>query len=443
VARYAKDVLTVLDENGVGTVHLWFTDIQGQLRGMSISRREMDGVLEEGQGFDGSSIEGFVRIEESDLIAMPDLDTLMLFPWKVGGEQTAVMICDVLTPDGKPYSSDPRYILKRVLARLSERGYVANLGPELEFFYFENDRAPEPIDHGGYFDHSATGVPTEAMKKTVTALETMGIEVECSHHEVSESQQEIDLRYKDALRMADQAITYRFVVKQVALQHGIYATFMPKPVYGVNGSGMHVHQSLFGEGGENRFFDPENGAYHLSDVGLSYVAGLLQHVSEITVVTNQWVNSYKRLVVGYEAPVYISWGQRNRSSLVRVPMYKPDREKATRVELRSPDPACNPYLAFAVMLEAGLRGIENDSKPPLPIEDNIFAMSDEERAGLGIDSLPGTLEEAIEACVRGTVVRDVLGEEAFEKFIGNKRVEWDRFRTSVTDYEVANYLPVL
>ena len=435
------DVLRIVKQEKVRIIRLWFTDILGRLKGFALPISELPHALDEGMGFDGSSIEGFVRIYESDLVAMPDIGTFRLLPWSIDDQKTAGMFCDVLTPNGKPFPGDPRYILKRNLEKARKLGYTFNIGPELEFFYFRSPEKPEFLDQGGYFDLTPLTIGTKLRKKTITALESLAIQVEYSHHEVAPSQHEIDLRYQEALAMADMAMLYRLVVKEVAREEGVYATFMPKPVLGVNGSGMHCHQSLF-KGERNAFFDPRD-PYHLSGVAKQYIAGLLKYVREFTAVTNQWVNSYKRLVVGYEAPVYISWARRNRSALVRIPMYKPGKEKATRVELRNPDPATNPYLCFAVMLAAGLRGVEE--KLPLhdPVEEDIFEMSEDKRRRLGIKTLPASLYEAILLAERSELVRETLGDDLFFKFIANKKTEWDEYRMQVTDVELAKYLPFL
>lgn len=441
MARTKENILKLIDENEIKYIRLWFTDILGYLKGMSITRSEIEAVLDHGQGFDGSSIEGFVRIEESDLNAIADLDTFTIFPWSINSERVALLFCDIQTPDGKPYEGDSRYILKRLLNEIARDGYTAYLGPEMEYFYFKNSQSPEIIDKGGYFDYATIDASTKMRKKTVTALESIGVQVECSHHEVAPSQQEIDLKYQDALKMADFSMIYRLVVKEIALAEGYYATFMPKPIFGVNGSGMHVHQSFFKEG-RNAFFSDDD-TYNLSDIAKSYVAGLLKHIKEMCLVTNQWVNSYKRLVPDYEAPVYISWGRRNRSSLVRVPMYRVGREEATRVELRSPDPACNPYLAYAVMIAAGYEGVKNGYKLEEPIEENIFHMDKKRRKRLRINTLPGSLENAIREFKKSKLMKRVLGDHVYEKLIDNKIVEWDRYRIAVTGYEIDNYLPVL
>jgi glutamine synthetase len=439
MTKSKEDVLAQIDSAGVKYIRLWFTDILGRLKGMSITRSEIEEVLEMGQGFDGSSIEGFVRIEESDLMAVPDLDSFRVIPWEISGERVASIFCDVYDPNGSPYVGDPRHVLRRMIGRAAEQGYTFYCGPEIEYFYFRNGQSPHPIDQGGYFDYSTIDEGTRVRKKTVNALERLGVAVECSHHEVAPSQHEIDLKYQKALVMADFTMLYRLVVKEIAADNGLYATFMPKPLFGMNGSGMHTHMSLF-KGERNAFFDPDD-PYQLSPVARYFVAGLLKYVQEITLVLNQWVNSYKRLVVGYEAPVYLSWGRRNRSSLIRVPMYRVGKEKATRVELRSPDPSCNPYLAFALMLGAGLKGIEEKAELPPPVEKNIFEMQLNERNGY--EALPSSLENAVAVFEKSALARDVLGDHIFESLIANKRVEWDRYRTAVTSYEWEKYLPVL
>jgi len=437
-----EEVFEVIKNQDVKFVGLWFTDILGRLKSVSIPASELEVAFDEGVGFDGSSIKGFARIDESDMVAKPDPATFQIIPWRSKGDVVARMFCDIQNPDGSPYEGDPRYILKRSLERLErEYGYTFYVGPELEYFYFKNGRNPEVLDEGGYFDLTTLDAGIEMRRETILMLEAMGIKVEYSHHEVAPSQHEIDLRYRDALTMADQVMTYRIVVKEIARQHGCYATFMPKPIFGVNGSGMHTHQSLF-KGDKNAFFDPDD-EYHLSDVGKGYIAGLLKHAPEITSVTNQWINSYKRLVPGYEAPVYITWARRNRSTLVRVPMYKPNKEKATRVEFRSPDPACNPYLAFSVMLAAGLAGIKNRYELPPPTEKDVYLMSNEERKSEGIKTLPGSLIEAITLTEKSELVREALGDHIFNNFITSKKVEWDRYRVNVTEWELKEYLSVL
>jgi glutamine synthetase len=440
--RTKEEVLQLIDENHVKYIRLWFTDILGQLKGMSITRSEIEHVLEEGQGFDGSSVEGFVRIHESDLVAMPDLHTFRLLPWSVNDERVALLICDVLNPDGTPFVGDPRYVLRKALAQAAEKGWTFYCGPEIEYFYFPRKDDPTPLDQGGYFDYSTVSPGTRMRKASSTALEAMGIPVECTHHEVAPSQHEIDLRYQEALVMADFVMFYRLTVKELALREGYHATFMPKPIFGENGSGMHTHQSLF-EKERNIFFDPEEKRYHLSKEARYYIGGMFHHVKEICLVLSQWVNSYKRLVPGYEAPVYICWGTRNRSALVRIPEYKPGKEKATRIELRSPDPACNPYLTFALMLAAGLKGIEEKIEPPSPVEMDIYSLSETERKKLNIDCLPGTLEEAIGEFEKSQLAKEVLGEHIFHSLIANKKVEWDQYRIHVSNYELEKYLPWL
>lgn len=439
----AKDyVLKVSREHDVKFIRLWFSDILGMLKSFAITIDELPRALEEGMGFDGSSIEGFARIDESDMIAMPDPDTFQLLPWRPQDRHgVARMFCDIYRPGGQPFEGDPRLALKRNLKRAADLGYIYYVGPELEYFYFKDVNGTQPLDFGGYFDMTPLDVATDIRRDTVLTLMDMGIDVEYSHHEAAPSQHEIDMRYTDALTMADNVMTYRLVVKEVALKHGVYATFMPKPVSGVNGSGMHVHQSLF-KGKSNAFFDAKD-KYFLSRTAKCFIAGLLKHAPEITAVTSQWVNSYKRLVPGYEAPVYLSWARRNRADLIRVPEYKPGREEATRIEYRSPDPACNPYLTFSVMLAAGLEGIEKKYPVPEPVEENVYEMCEDERKARGIDTLPASLAMAIQLTEQSEVVRRALGDHIFNAFIKNKKIEYDLWRTQVTDYELKRYLPIL
>ncbi|MCL0030209.1 glutamine synthetase family protein [Thermodesulfovibrionales bacterium] len=434
-------VLKMTKEHDVKFIRLWFTDVLGMLKSFAITVGELEGALEDGMGFDGSSIRGFARIEESDMVALPDPNTFQLLPWRPKEKAVARMFCDILMPGGEPFKGDPRYVLKRNLQRAAEMGYTFYVGPELEYFYFRDSKGTQTLDEGGYFDLTPMDMASDLRRETVLALEEMGICVEYSHHEVAASQHEIDMRYTDALTMADNVMTYRLVVKQIALKHGVYATFMPKPIFGINGSGMHVHQSLF-EGDRNTFFD-KNDEYHLSETAKRYIAGLLKHAPEITSITNQWVNSYKRMIPGYEAPVYLSWARRNRSDLIRVPEYRPGRENSTRIELRSPDPACNPYFAFSVMLAAGLEGIEKGYQVPDPIEENVYEMTEEERKKRGIDTLPDSLWEAIQLTEKSELMRRTLGDHVFDSFIKNKRIEWDEYRTQITEYELKRYLPVL
>lgn len=441
LCKTAEDVFKIVKERDVSFIQCWFTDVLGLLKSFSITPTQLEEALTEGMGFDGSSIEGFARIEESDMIAKPDPTTFQIIPWRPQDRPVARMFCDILEPDGSPYKGDSRYVLKRILERVADKGYTFHLGPELEYFYFESNSEPKILDKGGYFDTPPLDRGNDLRRATILALQQMDIEVEYSHHEVASAQHEIDLRYDAALRMADKTMTHRIAVKEIARSMGLYATFMPKPIFGVNGSGMHTHQSLF-IGDKNAFYDPDD-PHHLSDVAKCYIAGLLRHAREITAITSQWVNSYKRLVPGYEAPVYISWARRNRSTLVRVPMYKPGKEKAMRVEFRSPDPACNPYLAFAVMLAAGLEGIEKKYPIPDPVEEDVYHLSPEERKELGIESLPDNLFEAILEVERSELVKDALGDHIFYKFIENKKIEWDSYRVHVSQYEVERYLPIL
>ena len=435
-------VVRMVKEHDVEFIWLWFADILGFLKSFTIAAEEVEDALGEGMGFDGSSIEGFARIDEGDMVALPDPNTFQLVPSRLRGDHTvARMFCDILRPGGEAFEGDPRYVLKRNLKRAADMGYTFNVGPELEYFYFRDSKGTEPLDEGGYFDMTPRDAAVDLRRETVVALKEMGISVEYSHHEAATSQHELDMRYTDALTMADNVMTYRLVVKQIALQHGIYATFMPKPIFGINGSGMHVHQSLF-KGDRNAFFDRDD-EYYLSKMAKCFIAGLLKHAPEITAVNNQWVNSYKRLVPGYEAPVYLSWARRNRSDLVRVPEYRPGREKSTRIEFRSPDPACNPYLAFSVMLAAGLEGIEKQYEVPDPVEENVYEMTEEERQKRGIGTLPAGLLEAILLTEKSELVAKALGEHVFSAFVQNKKIEWDRYRTQVTDYELKRYLPIL
>jgi glutamine synthetase len=443
VKKDAEYVLKTVKEKNIRFIRLWFTDVLGFLKSFEITPEELEGALEEGMGFDGSSIEGYARIEESDMMAKPDPATFTILPFTNEGEPIiARLFCDILEPDGTPYAGDPRWVLKENLKKAREMGFIFYVGPELEYFYFsKNSGNPVTLDSGGYFDLTPSDVASPLRTETVIALEKMGIKVEFSHHEVAPSQHEIDLQYNEALDMADSAMTYRLTVKEIALKNGVYATFMPKPLFAENGSGMHTHQSLF-KGDANAFFD-SNDTYHLSKIAKSYIAGLLKHAREISIIVAQWVNSYKRLVPGYEAPVYVSWARRNRSALVRVPMYKPGKAKATRAEFRCPDPACNPYLAFSVMLAAGLKGIKDGYELPDPIEEDIFEMNEDERNARTISSLPGSLGEAISVTEKSDLVKKALGKHIFNKFIDNKKIEWDNYRVHVSQFEIDNYLPVL
>ena len=440
----SKDyVRSAAKEHQVKFVRLWFTDILGFLKSVAIPIEQLSEALDEGVGFDGSSVEGFARIDESDMIALPDPSTFQVLPFRPqGGQSVARMFCDILLPSGKPYPGDPRYVLKRNLKRASDLGYTFYVSPELEYYYFKSPNPPlEVLDTGGYFDLTPLDVASDLRRETVLALESMGIEVASSHHEGAPSQHEIDLLYTDALTMADAAMTYRLVVKEIAIKNGVWATFMPKPLYGENGNGMHTHMSLF-KGERNAFYNPKD-ADHLSRTAKYYIAGLLRHASEMTLFTNQWVNSYKRLVPGYEAPLYKTWAKVSRSDLVRVPACKPGKESAVRVEYRSPDPACNPYLAFAVMLASGLEGIENRYKLPPPNELDVSALTAKEREKANIGILPEDLSQAIEEAEGSTLLRKALGDHVFDKFIENKKIEWESYRAQVTTYELDQYLKVL
>ena len=439
--RNADDVMKAVRDYNVSFVQCWFVDVIGTLKSFQIAISELEGAFEEGMGFDGSSVLGFARIHESDMVAIPDPMTFQLVPWRPADRPVARMFCDIKNSDGTPYVADSRYVLKRILNKAAEKGYTFYVGPELEFFIFESSARPAIMDHGGYFDAPPLDLGNDVRRDIILALNRMGITVEYSHHEVAPSQHEIDLRYAEALTMADIAMTYKVVCKEIARKHGCFVSFMPKPIFGINGSGMHTHQSLF-KNGRNVFYDP-NDKYFLSPECKSYIAGLLKHSPEFCAVTNQWVNSYKRLVPGYEAPVYIAWARQNRSSLVRVPLYKPGKEIATRIELRSPDPACNPYLAFAVMLAAGLKGIEEGYALPDPVEEDIYEMSARERSEYQIESLPGSLGEAVRIMEQSTLLKEALGEHIFTKFIENKKKEWDDYRIQVTEYELNRYLPLL
>ncbi len=436
-----SDVMKLIKKHKVRYIRLMFTDVLGFLKGFTITVEELPRALGDGMGFDGSSIEGFARIEESDMIARPDISTFAILPWESKEHPVARMFCDIYTPSGKPFEADPRYVLKKNLNLAKKMGFTYYVGPELEYFYFNNPKNTIVLDKGGYFDLTPLDVAQNVRNETVSALEDLGIIVEYSHHEVASSQHEIDLRYTEALSMADNLMTYRLVAKEIAQAKGLHATFMPKPVFGINGSGMHTHQSLF-KGTSNAFFEKKD-KFHLSRIAKCFIAGLLRHAAEITSVTNQWVNSYKRLVPGYEAPVYICWAQMNRSALIRVPMYKPGKEKSTRIEYRAPDPSCNPYLAFSVMLAAGLEGIEKGYALSEPANDNIYHMTEEERQRAKIKSLPEDLLEAIKITEESQLVKKSLGDALFHFFIRNKKLEWDEYKAQVTQYEVDKYLPIL
>lgn len=436
-----KEILKIVKTRDIRFIRLWFVDILGQLKSFSISQRELEHALRDGMGFDGSSVEGFARIYESDLVAIPDPETFGIMSGEFDKIPAARMFCDIMTPDGRHYAGDTRYVLKKNLEAAKKMGFSSFMvGPELEYFYFKNETTPEPLDKGGYFDTVPLDESHDLRRETITMLEQLGIPVEYSHHEVAPGQHEIDLRYSNALTMADSVITYKVVAKQIASAHQIYASFMPKPLTGVNGSGMHVHMSLFA-GKKNTFFNPKGD--FLSPVAKHFTAGVLKHVREICVISNQWVNSYKRLVPGFEAPVYIAWAKQNRSALIRIPQYRMGHEESTRIECRFPDPACNPYLTFSVLLAAGLNGIKNRLALSKPVEADIYEMDEIERRAKCIETLPGSLIEALEASEKSVFLKETLGEHVFEKFIENKKIEWNDYRTKVTDYEIKKYLPIL
>jgi len=445
INREKEAVVERAKKDGVKFVDLQFTDLFGSVKNVTIPVSHLGESLEKGTWFDGSSIEGFTRICESDMYLVPDPSTYSVVPWRVlESGSTARIICDVYTSDGKQFEGAPRTILKKVMQEAEDMGFYYNTGPELEFFLFKADNGcvqPLPHDKGGYFDLSmdqAYGV----RRDMILTLEKLGIEVEMSHHEVAGGQHEIDFKYGPATKTADSAITLKFAFKAIAGMHNLHATFMPKPIFGINGSGMHVHQSLFDNKGNNAFYDADD-EYKLSDVARNFIAGQLQHVRGMSAVIAPTVNSYKRLVPGYEAPVYICWGQRNRSALIRVPRYSPGREKATRCELRCPDPSCNPYLSFAVMLKAGLEGIKNKMTPPDSVEEDVYEFDDSKLDEKYIGTLPGSLGEAIEELKKDTVVKDALGPHAFNQYLRNKTAEWDKYRLAVTDWEVNKYLEIL
>ncbi|CAN5719700.1 type I glutamate--ammonia ligase [soil metagenome] len=437
-------VLRTVEERGVRLIRLWFTDVLGQLKSFAISPAELESAFEEGMHFDGSSIDGFSRVQESDVLARPDPNTFELLPWARHDETSARMFCDIENLDGTPFDGDPRQVLRRNLDRARERGFTFYVAPDMEFFYFasaEPSGPPQPLDQASYFDLTTADVASDLRQKTIHTLEAVGIPVEYSHHEDAPSQHEIDLRYTDALTMADNVMTFRLVVKEIALEAGVHATFMPKPLAGVQGSGMHTHFSLF-EGDVNAFHD--SGDEHgLSKVAKGFIAGLLHHAPEIAAVTNQWVNSYKRLVIGYEAPIYISWARNNRSVVVNVPHPKRGKAESTRIEFRAPDPACNPYLAFSLVLAAGLKGIDENYELPPETDTNLYALTEAERLAEGVGLLPQSLADALDEMERSELVAETLGEHVFAWFIKNKRAEWMDYKTQITRFELDRYLPRL
>ena len=438
-------VLRTIEERGVKFVRLWFTDVAGTLKMVAVAPAEVEGAFAEGLGFDGSAIEGLSRSYEADMLAQPDPSTFQILPWRGDVDPTARMFCDILTPDGQPAAADPRNVLRRALAKASDLGFSFYIHPEIEFYLLKSSQigpeGPIPVDNAGYFDNVPGGTAHNFRRRAVTMLEQLGISVEFSHHEGGPGQNEIDLRYADALTMADNIMTFRTVIKEVAIEQGVYATFMPKPFTEHPGSGMHTHMSLF-EGDTNAFFDA-SGQYRLSRVGRQFIAGLLRHAPEITAVTNQYVNSYKRLWGGGEAPSFVCWGHNNRSALIRVPLYKPDKGQSSRIEYRAIDSAANPYLAYALLLAAGLKGIENEYELPAETEDNVWNLTDSERRAMGIEPLPQSLDHAIRKFEDSELAAETLGEQVFSHVLANKRAEWAAYRTQVTPFELKRNLETL
>jgi glutamine synthetase len=437
-------VLRTVEERGVRFVQLWFTDVLGTAKTFSITPAELENALEEGMTFDGSAIDGFSRVQESDVLARPDAKTFQLLPWHEDQAPVARVFCDISNLDGTPFEGCPRHALRRTLDRAHNQGFTFYVAPEIEYFYFADadpSHPPRTLDTGSYFELTANDLASDLRKQTVLTLEEMGIPVEHAQHEDAPSQHEIDLRHTDALSMADTVMSARLVIKEVAQRHGAHASFMPKPLTGVQGSGMHTHLSLF-QGEKNAFIDPSD-PYGMSVVAKHFIAGLLRHAHEIAAITNQWVNSYKRLVTGYEAPIHVSWARNNRSALVRVPVVKHSKPDSTRVEFRAPDAACNPYLAFAVILAAGLEGIEQGYELPPEAATNLFAMSPQELEAAGIRTLPGSLNEAVAEMERSELVASTLGDHVFEWFIRNKRAEWASYKTQISQFELDRYLPLL
>ncbi len=444
--RQRDFVLRTIEERGVKFVRLWFTDVAGTLKSVAIAPAEVEGAFAEGLGFDGSAIEGLARTYEADMLAQPDPSTFQILPWRGEIDPTARMFCDIQTPDGQPAAADPRNVLRRALAKASDRGFSFYIHPEIEFYLLKSTQLdangePVPVDNAGYFDNVPGGTAHDFRRRAVSMLEQLGISVEFSHHEGGPGQNEIDLRYADALTMADNIMTFRTVIKEVAIEQGVYATFMPKPFTQHPGSGMHTHMSLF-EGDTNAFFDPSS-QYHLSKTAKHFIAGLLKHAPEITAVTNQYVNSYKRLWGGGEAPSFVCWGHNNRSALIRVPLYKPDKGNSSRIEYRAIDSAANPYLAYALLLNAGLKGIEEEYPLPAETEDNVWALNDAERRAMGIQPLPQSLDHAIRKLEESELVAETLGEEVFSYVLANKRREWSEYRSQVTPFELKHNLETL
>jgi glutamine synthetase len=439
-------VLRTIEERSVKFVRLWFTDVAGTLKSVAIAPAEVEGAFSEGLGFDGSAIEGLARTYEADMLAMPDPSTFQILPWRGEIDPTARMFCDIQTPDGQPAAADPRNVLRRALNKASDLGFSFYIHPEIEFYLLKSSQLdangePVPVDKAGYFDNVPGGTAHDFRRRAVQMLEQLGISVEFSHHEGGPGQNEIDLRYADALTMADNIMSFRTVIKEVAIEQGVYATFMPKPFTQHPGSGMHTHMSLF-EGDSNAFFDP-SGQYHLSKVARQFMAGLLRHAPEITAVTNQYVNSYKRLWGGGEAPSFVCWGHNNRSALLRVPLYKPEKGNSSRIEYRAIDSAANPYLAYALILSAGLKGIEEGYELPTETEDNVWNLTDAERRAMGIQPLPQSLDHAIRKLEESELAAETLGEEVFSYVLANKRREWSQYRSQVTPYELSQNLETL
>jgi glutamine synthetase len=439
-------VLRTIEERGVKFIRLWFTDVAGTLKSVAVAPAEIEGAFAEGIGFDGSAIEGLARTSEADMLAKPDPSTFQILPWRGTVDPAARMFCDIATPDGKPALADPRNVLRRALDKAARMGFSFYVHPEIEFYLLKSpelgpDGLPVPVDTAGYFDNVPGGTAHDFRRRAVTMLEQLGISVEFSHHEGGPGQNEIDLRYADALSMADNIMTFRTVVKEVAIEQGVYATFMPKPFTNHPGSGMHTHFSLF-EGDKNAFFDPA-ASYHLSNVARQFMAGILRHAPELTLVTNQYVNSYKRLWGGGEAPSFVSWGHNNRSALIRVPLHKPEKANSTRIEYRAMDSAANPYLAYALLLAAGLKGIEEGYELPAETEDDVWSLSDMERRAMGIDSLPQSLDHAIKKLEESELAAEVLGESVFSFVLANKRREWEQYRSQVTPFEIEQNLRTL
>ena len=438
-------VLRTIEERGVKFIRLWFTDVAGTLKSVAIAPAEVEGAFAEGLGFDGSAIEGLARTYEADMLALPDPSTFQILPWRGEIDPTARMFCDIQTPDGAPAAADPRNVLRRALAKASDKGFSFYIHPEIEFYLLKSAQlgpeGPIPVDNAGYFDNVPGGTAHDFRRRAVSMLEQLGISVEFSHHEGGPGQNEIDLRYADALTMADNIMTFRTVIKEVAIEQGVYATFMPKPFTEHPGSGMHTHMSLF-EGDTNAFFDP-SAQYHLSKTAKHFIAGLLRHAPEITAVTNQYVNSYKRLWGGGEAPSFVCWGHNNRSALIRVPLYKPNKAQSSRIEYRAIDSAANPYLAYALILSAGMKGIENEYELPAETEDNVWNLSDSERRAMGIQPLPQSLDHAIRKLEESELAAETLGEQVFSYVLANKRQEWKEYRSQVTPYELNKNLETL